>query len=91
MNFKGRILNQNDYDLSTINKNIINLLNNEIVLSKSKERIKNCKKLLNINYSEKLDGLINYSKDSKFTLNMQEYNWLLSNPKDTWVDYIIYR
>ena len=91
MDINGTILNQNDYDLSIINKNIINLLNNEIILSKSKERIKNCQKLLNIKYSAKLDGSINYSKDSKFTLNMQEYSWLLSNPKDTWVDYIVYR
>ena len=91
MDINGTILNQNDYDLSIINKNIINLLNNEIILSKSKERIKNCQKLLNIKYSAKLDGSINYSKDSKFTLNMQEYSWLLSNPKDIWIDYIVYR
>ena len=40
MDFKGKILNQNDYDLSIINKNIINLLNNEIILSKSKKELK---------------------------------------------------
>jgi len=91
MNFKGKILNLNDSDFSIINKKIINLLNNEIALSKSEEKIKNCQKLLNIEYSQKLDGEINYYKDSKFALNTQEYNWLLSNPQDKWVDYIIYR
>ena len=91
MNFHGKILNDREHNYSNINKEIIILLNKELNKSKSAEIIKYCKLLLEINFFEKLDGEINYSKGDNFTLGVQEYDWLLSNNKDKWIDYLVYR
>jgi radical SAM protein with 4Fe4S-binding SPASM domain len=91
LNISGKILNNSNYNYTGINKEIIELLNFTIASSKSDDKVQYCNLLLEIEYSEKLDGEINYSKGANFNLGVQEYSWLLSNKKSKWIDYLIYR
>ena len=91
MNINGKILNKKNFELPIVNKKIIALLNTKLSISKSSDTIQYCKELLKVEFSDMMDGEINSSKGTNFTLGMQEYSWLLSNQENIWVDYLIYR